>query len=272
MGFTRNITTPSLHKLLYQAEQAYKQKDYKKACEFIDKALANQTAPEFSGKNNINGPLALQLKAAKARYKFLAKPVGALDPEIKKMSTEALKEYHKAAKGRKWDAYESFYHRLVQYYFAEKDFDNAKENLKNIFDYSLESGIRAYLFWGLRLNIPTSKIEEKINAYVKKTGTYPGHIILMRIRYKDRDGGNVFEDTIDFLKEHPTTSPANLKTALALLRESLNTDDVNQVKKYYSAVNRLAFEQPNTADRLVLVSYIMDERKKVEMIFPKVKE
>jgi len=270
-GYTRNITTPPLHKLLSQAEQAYKQKNYTKACEFIDKALANQSATEFSSKNDINGPLAMQLKAAKARYKFLANPIGTLNPEIKKMSTDALKEYHKAAKGKKWDAYESFYHRLVQYYNANKNSKKAEEYLSKIYDYNPNSGARAYLYWGMGLNLPTKKVEEKVNTYLKSGGLYSSYIMLMRIRYKDRDGENVFQDSIDFLKEHPNAHINELITAIELFRKSIDLKNPKQVKQYYNVLNKVAFAQPGTEEGLKLVSRIIDERKKVDMIFEKVR-
>ena len=184
----------------------------------------------------------------------------------------SLNEYNKSANGKKWNAYESFYHRLIQYYYDKKDKKKAEEYLNKIVEYNPESGTVAYLYWGLEFNLPTEKVEQKVNNYLKSGGSYSSYIMLMRIRYKDRDGGNVFEEFTAFLSEHPVALLQDLNIILELLRKSLDIADKEQVKEYYNTLNRLAFAQPNTEDRLKLVSKILDERRKVEMIFSDVKE
>jgi len=275
-GYLQNLTTPSIKKDLLEANQSANNKNYVKAIKLIDKALANKSAPEFSAKPNQDGPLDLQLKAAKAYYRFLmgcdkTKGPGCLDEEMKNISLATLKEYNKSAKGKKWNAYESFYHRLIQYYHDKKNTKKAEEYLDKIVEYHPEAGTVAYLYWGLKLKLPTEKVEQKVNNYLKTGGQYSSYIMLMRIRYKDRDGGNVFEECTAFLSDHPVARINDLNIILELLRKSLDITDKEQVKEYYNTINRLAFAQPNTEERLTLVSRILDERRKVEMIFSNVK-
>jgi len=268
--YLNNIKTPELRELIINAKQSAEEKNLKKACEFLDVALSKNNAPEFNNHKKNDEPLELKIKTAKACYEFQEAQANQLKvPQIEKSLLALLKEYRKAANGKAWGAYTGIRFRLIIYYIANKQFDKAEKEMEKFIDYDINY-IVPYLTWGLQINLPASKVEKKIDEYVKKTGIYNSEIILYRIQYKAKDGGNVFEDTIDFIREYPTTSPTNLKTALALLRKSIDVNDVKQVKKYYNSINRLAFEQPSTEDGLTLVSEIIDEKKKVEMIVPSV--
>jgi len=231
-GYLANIKTPELRRTLSEVAEAADNRDFVKANKLIDKVLSNQTAPEFSAKPNIDGPLALQLKAAKAYYRFLmvdpkTPGPGGTDEEMKNNALAALKEYKKKANGKKWNAYESFYHRLIQYYYDKKDFEKAEEYLNKICEYNPEFGALAYLFWGMEFNLPTKTIESKIKPCLNKDSPYYSYAIIRSIQLKQRDGNNV--------------------------------------------LNKVAFAQPGTEEGLKLVSRIIDERKKVEIILPSVR-
>ena len=279
-GYLTNIRTPELRRSLSEIAEEADNRDFVKANELIDKVLSNQTAPEFSAKPNIDGPLALQLKAAKAYYRFLAEVSktpgpGCLDEGMKNISLAALKENKKAAKGKKWNAYESFYHRLIQYYYDKKDTQKAEEYLNKIYEYNPESGSLAFLYWGFELNLSTKTVEGKVNAYVKRGGTHSPYFIyfiITKIRYKDRDGENVFQDVIDFLTEYPNAPMNDINIATELFRKSLDINNPKQVKQYYNVLNKVAFAQPSTEEGLKLVSRIIDEKKKVEIIFEDIKD
>ncbi len=261
------IKTPTLHKTLSEARSAYLNKNYKKACELIDIALKNKTAPEFLPENNHPeiGPLALQLISEKAYYKTLPAPKNNVNPETEKIAIPALKEFSKIAKNKRWAAYTILYHRLIVFYILKDEFKNAEVQLDNMFNYDPYQ-ILNYLNWGLQINLPTSKANEKINSHVKQTGSYSSEIIFLKIRYKDRDGKNVFQDCIDFLDEYPLSNIADLMQTVNFLRASLNINNPKQVEKYYKTINRLAFAQPNRQDRLDFIKEILTEKEKVEMI------
>jgi len=123
------------------------------------------------------------------------------------------------------------------------------------------------LILGLNYNLPPKKANNFINDYVKRTGNYNSQIMFFKIRYKNKSGGNVFYDCIDFLDEYPTMPVNDLRTAVQLLRKSIDVNNTKQVKKYYETINRVAFAQPNSEESLKFVSEIIDEREKMEIIF-----
>ena len=84
--------------------------------------------------------------------------------------------------------------------------------------------------------------------------------------------GNVFYDCIDFLNEYPTMPLNDLRTAVQLLKKSIDINNPKQVKKYYDTINRVAFALPNSEESLKFVSEIIDERKKVEIMFEDIKD
>ncbi len=240
----------------------------------IDQALKFKSAPEFSTKNDHSqfGLLALQLLAAKAYYKTLPAPERTLNPEAEKIAISTLKEFSKKADGKKWFAYSINYHRLIVYYIlkGKDNFKNAEIQLDKLLDYN-QNEIVNYLNWGMNIKLPASKAEEKINAYLKNGGTYSYPIVLLRLKYKAQTNENVFYDCIDFLNEFYVWPVADINTVLKFLRNSLDTTDTEQVKEYYNTLNRLAFVQQNNEERMKLVSDILDERKKIEMIFENIK-
>jgi len=376
-GFIKNITTPTLCKLLSQAEQAAENKNSKKACDFIDKALAMKSAPEFSAKADVNGPLDLKLKMAKvfcnfekaknnkyknskelektilsllekyqkaakgkkwisytwllqslAKYYSATKNYLELEKQIdnlmeyawgdksastfinvaiecnlplsfaenrinyyikenekkddwitflkiryklkeikneqekEKILVTSLEEYQDSAKGKKWESYNWMLNSLAQYYSATKNYPKLEKQVDKILEYSWDKPtVITFLSVGLDNGIPTSIAEKRISEYIKSGKRYNAWINYLRICYKRRDGDDVFQDSLDFLRVYPKSDPNNIIKTLGFLKESLNTDDKEKVKLYLDALNKLAFAQPNSEDRLELVSKILDEKR-----------
>ena len=263
-GFIKNITTPALCKLLSQAEQAAKNKNFKKVSELVDKALVMKSAPEFSAKADANGPLDLKLKMAKVFCKFEDAKSNKFknSKELEKTILSLLKEYQEPAKGKKWTSYTWLLQSLAKYYTATKNYPKLEKQVDKILEYSWDKPtVITFLSVGLENGISTSIAERRISGYIKSGGRHNAWINYLRICYKRCDGGDVFQDSLDFLKVYPKSDPNNIINTIGFLKESLNTDDKEKVKQYLDALNKLAFAQPNTEDRLVLVSKILDEKR-----------
>ena len=262
------VTTPTLKKVLNKSINAYHNKNYDKAAELIDEALEMKSAREFQRENDDPelGPLCIQLIAEKAFYKSLPTPQNKCNPEVEKISLSALKEYRKIAAGKQWPAYRILYHSLINYYINKGQPRKVDEQLDKLLEYS-PSEIINVLRWGLIINIPFSNAEKKINDYVKRGGDYSPELIFFKIRFKNKNGGNVFQDCIDFLNEYPTAKVEDLTLAVEFMRKSIDTKNPKQVKNYCDTINRVAFAQPNSEESLKFVSEMIDERKKVEIIF-----
>ncbi len=265
-GFIKNITTPDLCKLLSQAEQAAKNKNYKKAAELVDKALAMKTAPEFSTKAEANGPLSFNLKLAKVFLKFeeLQNNKFKNSKELEKMILKLQKKYGKYAKDKKWKGYTWLLLRLTQYYSAVKDIPKLEKQVDKLYEYGGNDIVINFLYEGLKYNIPTSIANKMFNNYRKNSGTNYEWINFLRISYKHRDGGNVFQDSLDFLEAYPKAYPNNIITAIGFLKKTLKSNDKEKTKQCIEALNKLAFSQPNTKDRLKLVSKILDKKRELE--------
>ncbi len=273
-GQINGVSTPELKGALINANIALQNKEYKKSNDFIDKALGMKSAPEFLSNNNdpVWGPLRLQLLAQKAcnlsLISFLTTTPNA-NPEIEKICLNTLDEFKKEAKGEKWAVYKNLYHRLIQYYSFKKDNKKIDKTFGKLMDY--DNNDLSILILGLTYNLSPAKANDYINKLVKITGDYNSQIMFFKIKYKDKSGGNVFYDCIDFLNEYPTMPVADLRTVVQLLRKNIDVNNPQQVKKYYETINRVAFAQPNSEESLKFVSEIIDERKKVEIIFEDIK-
>ncbi len=151
---------------------------------------------------------------------------------------------------------------LAQYYSATKNYPKLEKQVDKILEYSWDKPtVITFLSVGLDNGIPTSIAEKRISEYIKSGKRYNAWINYLRICYKRRDGDDVFQDSLDFLRVYPKSDPNNIIKTLGFLKESLNTDDKEKVKLYLDALNKLAFAQPNSEDRLELVSKILDEKR-----------
>ena len=137
-----------------------------------------------------------------------------------------------------------------------------EKQIYKIIEYSWEKPtVITFLSVGLENGIPTSIAERRISEYIKSGKRYNAWINYLRICYKRRDGDDVFQDSLYFLRVYPKSDPNNLINTISFLKESLNKNDKEKVKLYLEALNKLAFAQPNTEDRLELVSKILDKKR-----------
>ena len=269
-GQIKDINSPELKNVLNESLIASKNKNYKKSNDFIEKALKMKSAPEFLPENNDSyfGPLRLQLlvqRDCNLSLISLSTSPPKINPEVEKHCYDALKEYKDTAKGKKWVAYKNLYHRLVQYYWMTKKNKKRNEILDKLIEYDKDD-LLGVLILGLEFDLSPEKSNDFINDYVKRTGKYDSRIMFYKIRYKDRSGKNVFYDCIDLLDEYPTMLPDELRTTIKLIGKNIDVSNPKQVKKYCDTIDRIILVQPNSADRLSLVSELIDEKDRMEKI------
>ena len=84
-------------------------------------------------------------------------------------------------------------------------------------------------------------------------------------------GKDVFPEAIDFLKSYPNADFEYIKGAIEIAREGIPFDKPDLVKDYYNMLMILAIKQPDTQDRLKVIGFIINEKKKLEIIMPEIK-
>jgi len=110
-----DITSQPLSNTLANAKRAFETKQFREAEDLIDKVLLMTNAPEFSIIDENNGPLNLQLIAAKIQYTGFPAGYSKINQKTINLVNETLKKYHKEAKGKNWAAYASFLMRKLRY-------------------------------------------------------------------------------------------------------------------------------------------------------------
>ena len=266
----KEVTTPALSNNLIEIQQKYKNEQYEEACSLIDQVLQNTNAPEFAAES-FHGPLALQLKAEKAYYKTFPQSHKAGNPEAKQIALAALEEYQEVGIGKLWSGYSLLYIRLIEHYMVKKDFNKVLEYMDKLLEYDPLQIVR-YVNFGLKAGLSTSKAENKMNAFINEYGRGEEYAAFMKIRYNDRDGINSFQETIDILKKYSKNAePESLEIALELLRKWLDVGDLDKCKQYHRILTIVALNQPSDDAHVKIVSKILNEKKKLEVIMPEVK-
>ena len=266
----KEVTTPSLSNKLVGIQQAFKDEKYEEACNLIDLVLQNTNAPEFATES-FHGPLALQLKAEKVYYKMFPPSYNVCNPESKQVALATLEEYQAEAVGKTWSGYSLLYIRLIEHHIAKKEYTTVLTYIDNLLDYD-PLQITRYVDFGLKAGLSATTAESKMNNFISNYGRGEEFAAFMKIRYKDRDEINVFQDTIDYLKQYSKeTESENLEIALSLLRKWLDVSDIAQCKEYYNILTIVALNQPSDEAHIKIVSKILNEKKKLETIMPEVR-
>ena len=260
-GFS-GIITPALSNKLAKAKQTYNNKQYRKAEDLIDEALTMTNAPEFNIIGETNGPLDLQLKAAKIYYKGL--PVSYLqgNPQIVKLAYKFLDEYSETAKGKRWPAYASLYRRLIDYYLI-KDRKKVKKEMDKLLEY-MPNKIHEYIFWGLQINMPLSEVNEKVADFEKQGGSIISEVDFIIIKHRINAGSNVVEDIFAHFKKYSKTlNDDNMKFAFDYLNTNIDLSNINKVKEYQDLLTWLAINLPAEKQSGLTIARILNERRKI---------
>ena len=87
----------------------------------------------------------------------------------------------------------------------------------------------------------------------------------------DKTGGDSYSAAINFLKSYPNADCIDLINTIKIVRNNISFDKPEQVQDYYNMLMVLAIKQENTKDRLKIIGFIINEKKKIETIMPEIK-
>ena len=268
-GFS-GIKTPELSNTLVRAKQAFENKQHQKAEDLIDKALTMTNAPEFKIIDDANGPLAMQLKAAKAHYIHQSAIYRRGDSQLVKFVYEILDEYCEISKEKSWPAYSSLYQILLGYYAVKGKHEKARQELENMFKYDVNQ-IGMYAIWGLEIKLPLSKVEEKITLFEEQGGIVRAELDFLRVRYKIRDTSNAVQVVLSNLKKFPENTLYNINLALDYLKENLKLDTRKDLIEYRDFLTSLAVNQSADKQHGQILARILNEKRKVNEKLNKMK-
>jgi len=264
------IKTSVLSNTLVRAKQAFENKQHQKADDLIDKALLMTNALEFKIVDDANGPLAMQLKSAKAHYIHQSAIYRRGDSQLIKSIYKIFDKYREISKGKSWPAYASLYQILLGYYAVKEEHEKARQELENMFKYDVNQ-IGMYAIWGLEIKLPLLKVEEKINFFEKQGGIVRGELDFLRVRYKIRDNSNAVDSVMTNLKKFPENTLYNINLAIDYLNENQDLNSRKNLAKYRDFLTWLAVNQSVNKQKGQILAKILNEKRKVNKKLGKMK-
>ncbi len=269
-----NIRHPQLSKIIDQANELVKSKNFSQAAEKLLEAI-NIENPEAKAelnefKDKWSGPYKLKLYSDRLWY--LKKSYKEKSPEFGAEVQAVIDEYNEEAQGKNWNAYKWLFLRLADYHKANKNgIKEADAHEKRyLYNPNDQRSLIAYLYYLLKNN--PSKIDEVIVIYKEAGGEDFGGLALFNCKRIEKQGENPFNALVEMLKKYPTSNFRQLKDAMEMLRQNLDPEKPQQINKYYNTLKILAIKQPSNEKSITAIAYILNEKKKLEAIMPKLKK
>jgi len=270
------IKNPELSNAVASVESAFANKQYKSAEKYC-KQIFNMKNPAAQKelkdlKTDDNSPYNLRLHLILLDCMFFNKKSHSefFKNECEKTIAE-YKDLPEAKYNLQW-----VYLHLSRYYHAVKNKKMKTQVLKEGADFLPESQLPTLYVINLMNNchksIPKNTIAEIKRIFNKNkevnNGKLTPRLAYYNVILTKRTGGNVFPAISNFLTSYPNAKPIELINAIKMARDVIPFDKPEQVRKYYNMLLILAVKQINTKERLKVIGFIINEKKKLEVIIP----
>ncbi|MCK5852081.1 hypothetical protein KAH27_03540 [bacterium] len=172
------------------------------------------------------------------------------------------------------------YIHLFQYYCAIYNKKMGIQILKEGADALPKSHLQVYYAINLIDSSPkplSANVVSEVKRMIKKkkkevnNNKLTSGMAYCRLMLIKKTEGNIFDEAVDFLKSYPNADFEYIKSAIEIAREGIPFDKPDLVKDYYNMLMILAIKQPDTKDRLKVIGFIINEKKKLEVIMPEIK-
>lgn len=215
-------------------------------------------------------PLELATEGAKLWYK--AKSSSFKDQEIVSEAEKLLKIYAKKAEDKSWNSYKYLFHRIRDYYFNKKDYENVLKIQKELVLYDVLDNwaIDSYLEYLKSFSL-TDDTENFFKEIVKRGGKISPkmelQLIKLSLKNKEKDSWKTLLIWFD----------NNRRAEIGILREaidiaSLNLDASNHdmVKTYYVTLTNVILAQVANEENMPKIAELLNERQKIKTVCPEI--
>ena len=109
-------------------------------------------------------------------------------------------------------------------------------------------------------------------AYEAAGGKQTDGIAYGKLLLSIADSNNVFATALQFLKDYPNADPKKLLRALNTATSAINATQPGQIRELYQAITTILLRQPSDDAHVQMVAQILNEKKKLELIMPELKQ
>ncbi len=268
-------TNPAVKPALAEAETNAAAKEYAAAAARLG-TLLSSTNPvvceELARARDPQPPLRLLALAARAQYLQLDSQWIVSDTLCAE-AERALAEFAPAARGKNWQAYGVLLETALSYHTRQGDHAAAAR----VFDMAFASGplppfiLRRYAAWAPAQSIATNVIRARITSNLVTMASLGARDALRLIPLLHESKDAVIAATLVWLDTWPGAPPADIRQALVLITERVDPAKPEQLRRYHAALATLALRQPgNDDERVEVIAYALNERKKLEVLAPTV--
>ena len=281
------INNPQLSNLVEKAKSLYTTQKYPDAAKSMLTILnmTNETAKtDLSRIDSETGyPLAAIVQAYRMMALFGAGKCASQD--FKNECLQSLKKYKQKPGKVVLTPYIQIYQQLLNHYFSLNQSREIENAFFEITDYDPRTLPYFYNFLQKILIKPVDPANDELShphyketleqikqAVVKYEKTNPPlnpQIQYFKIKLLEASGEDVFKLSTDYLKKNPATE--NTKLIVETMRNALNPDKPEQIKQYYKMLTILAIKQPSDKEHIETVSFLLNEKKKLETILPELR-
>lgn len=263
---SETVTNANIYTRLYNAEEAAKIGDNLKAAKILDSLSSNEFAKRYITTDN--EPLSLALTSASLWYR--SEYAKNKDIKIVAETEKTIVKWAEEAKGKRWESYKKLYHRIRAYYIKNCDFKNLfnvqkKMILYDVFDKSQLDSLESYFE---KYPEYVDEMSDFINEFKKRGGTLTPSLELALICESKISDEEKFKAIIEWLKEHHNASLESIQKGVNKGILFLSVKNPERVRIFHDTLTDIALWQPGSDERMPIIAYLINERSKIEAIFP----
>jgi len=171
------------------------------------------------------------------------------------------------------------YNHLAQHYRLSYNKEMETQTLKEAAELFPESCLPVRYVKNIMNNstepLPTNIVSEVNRIFNKNkelnNNKLTPEMVCCNVILLDKTGGDAYSAAINFLISYTDADCIDLINTIKIVRNNISFDKPEQVQDYYNMLMVLAIKQANTNDRLKVIGFIINEKKKIEAIIAEFK-
>jgi hypothetical protein len=269
-----DVNHPELVERMMQIETLAKSRKYREAADALGLLLTTTNADaraELDQPNAHDGPLDLQLTIERCRYLDLCKDSG----QAAELCRNLTARYADAAAGTRWESYARAFlyraHAVPGWWKSPAALALIEQALDYYPTYSWAMGDYLLVSYNLRDSHGLTAARNRFAAYEAAGGARNAKIDRSYLKILLAGGADPYTQALAYLDENPDADSKYLLEAIDIARAGIDPDQPSQFHEFYDALTTLALRQPGDEQHILVVGHILNEKDKLEMIMPELK-
>ncbi len=276
-----SIRNPQLSKIVAKAEALSAKKEHIAAAETYLAVLALKNPEAQKELEEIKEPfdypysLTLHYERLNCLQKARKQRTEAFKVECEKV----LEKFNDQAEGKNWFVYIMVHNHLLCHYRINKNKEMIIKTLKEGAErWPLSHFAGQYIDYlvlispELVLTNTIVVIERILQKHKEANNNKISYgMALCKLRLLKKNGDNLFNAALNYLKKYPNSPFEGLKIAITYARDAINPEKPEQIKRYHRALTAVGIKQPSDKAHMPTIAFIVNEKKKIETIMPEVK-